>query len=301
MNLLSLWDAKEFANALLVALLEVFVLTALVNRFDKRRQRHSASAAAYAASELLRLRLWKAHLEAEAAVALLKNYIRQMQTQGSSLPKPAEENPFWRLSANHESSMRDFAQLNQNLGDEIKGLWASFNARTALLLKMPVARLMEDCACHWSDVTIDDDFRLRLLKMLRKTEAYGFIARSAAGSLDAYKTTREKSEVMSLANDISNGKTLFDNLKCIDDSGPRDNSLKTVRPSFSNLFVGTDYQLQVSNELEVWRNDGVQFTAASESKTYPRGFGVENGKQCFLRLRVVKPMGSRGPENYSLL
>lgn len=70
------------------------------------------------------------------------------------------------------------------------------------------------------------------------------------------------------------------------ESGPRLDLIKIVQPSFSNLSLATNYQLQVSTDLNVWTNSGSAFTATNTSMVYPQYFGVENWNQLFFRLQV---------------
>ncbi len=58
-------------------------------------------------------------------------------------------------------------------------------------------------------------------------------------------------------------------------------------PSFSNLQVGTNYQLRASADLNTWTNSGAPFTATNTSQTCPQSFDVNNGSQLFFRLQSV--------------
>jgi hypothetical protein len=62
--------------------------------------------------------------------------------------------------------------------------------------------------------------------------------------------------------------------------------LKAVKPSFAGLFLGTNYQLQVSGDLITWTNQGSPFTATSTSMIYPQYWDVDNWGQLFFRLQV---------------
>jgi hypothetical protein len=61
---------------------------------------------------------------------------------------------------------------------------------------------------------------------------------------------------------------------------------KAVSPSFSNLYLGTNYQLQVSSDLTAWTNQGSPFTPTSTVMDYPQYFDVDNWNQLFFRLQV---------------
>lgn len=72
------------------------------------------------------------------------------------------------------------------------------------------------------------------------------------------------------------------------ESGPTVITLmKAVNPSFSNLLVGVNYQLQVSGDLEAWTNQGTPFTATNTSQVYPQYFNVANWDELFFRLQVA--------------
>jgi len=72
------------------------------------------------------------------------------------------------------------------------------------------------------------------------------------------------------------------------ESTPQVALLQAVSPSFSNLSLGTNYQLQVSTNLNgSFTNCGSAFTATNSSMTYPQFFNVANWNQLFFRLQVV--------------
>jgi hypothetical protein len=50
------------------------------------------------------------------------------------------------------------------------------------------------------------------------------------------------------------------------------------------LSVGTNYQLQVSGDLNTWTNQGSVFTATNASMIYPQYWDVANWNQIFFRL-----------------
>jgi hypothetical protein len=60
---------------------------------------------------------------------------------------------------------------------------------------------------------------------------------------------------------------------------------KAVRPSFSNLQVGLQYQLQVSGDLLNWTNQGSAFTATNAILSYPQYWDVDNWSQLYFRLQ----------------
>ncbi len=68
--------------------------------------------------------------------------------------------------------------------------------------------------------------------------------------------------------------------------GPQIGLLKAVKPSFSYLAVGTNYQLQISGDLNTWTNQGSAFTATNSSMVYPQYFDVANWNQLFFRLQL---------------
>lgn len=71
------------------------------------------------------------------------------------------------------------------------------------------------------------------------------------------------------------------------ESGPRVNLIKVVQPSLSNLTLGTNYQLQVSTDLNTWTNSGSTFIATNSAMVYPQQFEVGNFNELFFRLEVA--------------
>lgn len=63
--------------------------------------------------------------------------------------------------------------------------------------------------------------------------------------------------------------------------------LKAVKPAFSDLLTGTNYQLQVSNDMINWTNYGSNFSATNTNMILPTYFDVENWDTLFLRLQEV--------------
>ncbi len=68
------------------------------------------------------------------------------------------------------------------------------------------------------------------------------------------------------------------------ESGPRVNLIKAVKPSFTGLNIGTNYQMQVSTDLVNWTNSGSAFTATNSSMVYPQYFDVLDWSQLYFRL-----------------
>jgi N-acetylneuraminic acid mutarotase len=76
----------------------------------------------------------------------------------------------------------------------------------------------------------------------------------------------------------------YDSLWVFDPQLLRVNLVKAVKPSFSNLSVGTNYQMQISKDLTTWTNYGSPFTATNASMVCPDYFDVENWEQLYFRL-----------------
>ena len=72
------------------------------------------------------------------------------------------------------------------------------------------------------------------------------------------------------------------------ESSPSVDVVKAVRPSFRNLIITTNYQLQVSSDMKAWTNQGPAFTATDTSMIYPQYFDVDNLGQLFFRLQVAR-------------
>jgi hypothetical protein len=62
--------------------------------------------------------------------------------------------------------------------------------------------------------------------------------------------------------------------------------VKAVKPAFSLLTVGTNYQLQVSADLVNWTNHGPPFTATNASMTLPEYWDVGDWTRLYFRLQV---------------
>jgi Concanavalin A-like lectin/glucanases superfamily len=71
------------------------------------------------------------------------------------------------------------------------------------------------------------------------------------------------------------------------ESGPSVSLIKAVKPAFSNLTVGNNYQLQLSSETTTWTNQGAPFTATSSTMVYPQYWDVNNWADLFFRIATV--------------
>jgi hypothetical protein len=71
------------------------------------------------------------------------------------------------------------------------------------------------------------------------------------------------------------------------ESGPRVVLIKIVQPSLSNLTLGTNYQLQVSADLNSWTNNGSAFAATNSAMIYPQYFDVDNFGALFFRVQLA--------------
>jgi hypothetical protein len=71
------------------------------------------------------------------------------------------------------------------------------------------------------------------------------------------------------------------------ESGSQVNLVKAVKPSFDYLRLGSNYQLQVSADLNTWTNQGSAFTATNTSMVYPQYWDVANWNQLFFRLQLA--------------
>ena len=59
-----------------------------------------------------------------------------------------------------------------------------------------------------------------------------------------------------------------------------------MKPWFSNLTLGTNYQLQVSSDMSGWTNQGAAFSATNTNMTYPQYWDVDNW-EAFFRLQLA--------------
>lgn len=71
------------------------------------------------------------------------------------------------------------------------------------------------------------------------------------------------------------------------ESGPHVDLIKAVKPALSGLFLGTNYQLQLSGDLLTWTNHGAPFAATNGSMVYPQYWDVDNWGKLFFRLQVA--------------
>ena len=62
--------------------------------------------------------------------------------------------------------------------------------------------------------------------------------------------------------------------------------IKAVSPAFSDLLIGTNYQLQISGDLNNWTNQGSAFMATNPTSIYPQYWNVDDWGQLFFRLQV---------------
>jgi len=62
--------------------------------------------------------------------------------------------------------------------------------------------------------------------------------------------------------------------------------IKAVKPSFMDLSLGTNYQLQVSTNLNIWSNFGAPFIATNTNMVYPQYFDVDNWNSLYFRVQV---------------
>lgn len=63
--------------------------------------------------------------------------------------------------------------------------------------------------------------------------------------------------------------------------------LKAVKPALTDLVIGTNYQLQLSADMNTWTNSGSVFTATNSSMIYPQYWDVDNWGKLFFRLQVA--------------
>ena len=71
------------------------------------------------------------------------------------------------------------------------------------------------------------------------------------------------------------------------ESGPTANFIKAVKPEFSNLILGANYQMQLSGNMNTWTNFGLPFSATNSSMVYPQYWDVPNWGQLYLRVQPV--------------
>jgi hypothetical protein len=90
---------------------------------------------------------------------------------------------------------------------------------------------------------------------------------------------------------IAEGQLWADNFRitnsAIGNPLPQVGLAKVFEPTFANLILGTNYQLQVSGDLHTWTNQGSALTASNSSIVYPQYFNVATWNQLFFRLQVA--------------
>ncbi len=62
--------------------------------------------------------------------------------------------------------------------------------------------------------------------------------------------------------------------------------IKAVKPTFSDLLITTNYQLQVSTDLITWTNNGSPFTPTNRVMDYHQYFDVDNWNSLYFRLQT---------------
>jgi hypothetical protein len=69
---------------------------------------------------------------------------------------------------------------------------------------------------------------------------------------------------------------------------PQVSLANAVQPTFANLILGTNYQLQITTSLSgTFTNYGSAFTATNTTMIYPQYFNVANWNSLFFRLQVA--------------
>jgi hypothetical protein len=87
---------------------------------------------------------------------------------------------------------------------------------------------------------------------------------------------------------VSSGDVWLDNFSVYGTpSGATVSIVKAVRPSFKNLTLGRNYQLQVSGDMNTWTNQGTAFVATNFNVIYPQYWDVDNWDELFFRLQVA--------------
>jgi hypothetical protein len=59
--------------------------------------------------------------------------------------------------------------------------------------------------------------------------------------------------------------------------------IKAVQPSFYNIRIGTNYQLQVSGDFINWTNQGLPFVATNINMVFPQYFDIDDSTKLFFR------------------
>ena len=68
--------------------------------------------------------------------------------------------------------------------------------------------------------------------------------------------------------------------------GPQITLAKAVRPSSSDLLLGSNYQFQASADLKTWTNIGSSFVATNPLMTLPQYLDVDNWNYLFFRVKM---------------
>jgi hypothetical protein len=75
--------------------------------------------------------------------------------------------------------------------------------------------------------------------------------------------------------DAGTGYTCTPNIYISSPLGMEIVSIKAVKPSFLNLSLGTNYQMQISGNMNTWTNYGAPFKATNTTMIYPQYFDVD--------------------------
>jgi hypothetical protein len=87
--------------------------------------------------------------------------------------------------------------------------------------------------------------------------------------------------------DAGNGYTCTPNIYISFPLGLEVVLIKAVKPSFLNLSLGTNYQMQVSADMSTWTNYGTAFTATNTVMDYPQYFDVNNWNSLYFRVKTT--------------
>jgi hypothetical protein len=66
------------------------------------------------------------------------------------------------------------------------------------------------------------------------------------------------------------------------------NSALVIIPTASDMMIGENYQLQIANVLNNWKNFGSVFTATNTNWTPTNFWNVANTNQMFFRLQMIQ-------------
>ena len=70
-------------------------------------------------------------------------------------------------------------------------------------------------------------------------------------------------------------------------TGARLGLMKAVKPTFSDLIPGANYQLQISSDMNKWTNQGSPFVSTGATMVYPQYWDVDNWNTLFFRLQLL--------------